>query len=177
VGTLYAAGDWLDRLRPYHGGGEMIAEVSKEEVVYADVPHKFEAGTPAIADVIGFGAAIDWISNLDRQAIIDHERALMTRAEAALAEIPQSKVYGTMQDKGAITSFTIKGAHPHDLAQLMDKYGVAVRAGHHCAHPLMTCFGITGTLRASFAVYNTEDEVDMFIQALNKAQSFLIWRG
>ena len=174
VGALYAANDWLDRLRPYQGGGEMIAEVHKDGVIYADAPHKFEAGTPAIADVIGLGAALDWLTAFDRHAIIDHERALMTRAEAALSEIPGLKILGQTQDKGAITSFNLDGAHPHDLAQLMDKYGVAVRAGHHCAHPLMTRFNVTGTLRASFAVYNTEQEVDAFVEALNKAKSFLI---
>lgn len=174
AGALYAAGDWLDRLQPYQGGGEMIAEVSEDGVVYADVPHKFEAGTPAIADVIGLGAAIDWVNGLDRMAALDHERALLDRAEAGLAEIDGLRLFGRTQDKGAIASFLIDGAHPHDLAQLMDKYGVAVRAGHHCAHPLMKRYGVPGTVRASFAPYNTFDEVDAFLTALHKAKSFLI---
>ena len=174
AGALYAAGDWLDRLRPYHGGGEMISEVSETGVTYADVPHKFEAGTPAIADVIGLGAAIDWVQALDRSAVMAHERALMDRAEAALADMKGIRLFGRTQDKGAIVSFTLEGAHPHDLAQLMDKYGVAVRAGHHCAHPLMQRYGVSGTVRASFAAYNTEGEVDVFVEALHKAKSFLI---
>ncbi len=174
AGALYAAGDWLERLRPYQGGGEMIAEVSEDGVVYADVPHKFEAGTPAIADVIGLGAAIDWVQALDRTAALDHERALLDHAEAGLRDVDGLRLYGRAQDKGAIVSFMIDGAHPHDLAQLMDKYGVAVRAGHHCAHPLMKRYGVPGTVRASFAPYNTIAEVDAFIEALHKAKSFLI---
>ncbi len=174
AGVLYAAGDWLDRLPPYQGGGEMIAEVSEDGVVYADVPHKFEAGTPAIADVIGLGAAIDWVNHLDRMAALTHERALLDRAEAGLAEIDGIRLFGRTQGKGAIVSFLIDGAHPHDLAQLMDKYGVAVRAGHHCAHPLMKRYGVPGTVRASFAPYNTVEEVDAFLAALHKAKSFLI---
>jgi len=174
AGALYASGDWLDRLRPYQGGGEMIAEVREDGVVYADVPHKFEAGTPAIADVIGLGAAIDWVQGLDRMAVLSHERALMDRFEAQISDINGLRIIGRAQDKGAITSFVIDGAHPHDVAQLMDKYGVAVRAGHHCAHPLMQRYGLVGTVRASFAVYNTEAEVDAAALALRKALSFLI---
>ncbi|MEO1038298.1 MAG: cysteine desulfurase [Pseudomonadota bacterium] len=173
-GALYAAGDWLDRLAPWQGGGEMIAEVSEEGVVYADAPHKFEAGTPAIADVIGLGAAIDWVSALDRSAIMEHERALHDRAVAAVSDVAGLRFIGTTQDKGAILSFHVENAHAHDLAQLMDKYGVAVRAGHHCAHPLMKRFGVNATVRASFGLYNTSEEVDAFAEALRKAQSFLI---
>lgn len=174
VGALYAAGDWLDRLRPYQGGGEMIAEVREDGVVYADVPHKFEAGTPVIAEVIGLGAALDWLTALDRIALMEHERQLMDRFEAGLADFEGLTILGRTQDKGAITSFSLEGAHPHDLAQLMDKYGVAVRAGHHCAHPLMQRYGLVGTLRASFAAYNTQDDVDAALDALRKAKSFLI---
>ena len=174
AGALYAAGDWLERLRPYQGGGEMIAEVSETGVTYADVPHKFEAGTPAIADVIGLGAAIGWVQALDRVGALDHERVLLDQAEAALGDVPGITLFGRTQDKGAIVSFVIDGAHPHDLAQLMDKYGVAVRAGHHCAHPLMQRYGVSGTVRASFAPYNTAAEVDAFVEALHKARSFLI---
>lgn len=174
VGALYASGDWLDRLAPYQGGGEMIAEVSEDGVVYADVPHKFEAGTPAIAEVIGLGAAIDWLSGLDRAAVHAHEHALLDRATAAISQLGGVRILGTTQDKGAILSFVMENAHAHDLAQLMDKYGVAVRAGHHCAHPLMKRYGVAATVRASFALYNTPEEVDAFIAALNKARSFLI---
>ena len=174
AGALYAAGDWLERLRPYQGGGEMIAEVSETGVTYADVPHKFEAGTPAIAEVIGLGAAIDWVQGLDRAGALEHEKALLDRAETALRDVDGIRLFGRSQDKGAIVSFVIDGAHPHDLAQLMDKYGVAVRAGHHCAHPLMQRYGVAGTVRASFAPYNTAAEVDAFVEALHKARSFLI---
>ena len=174
AGALYARGDWLDRLSPWQGGGEMIAEVSEDSVVYADAPHKFEAGTPAIADVIGLGAAIDWLCAQDRPAIAAHERALLDRAMGQLADFDGFKVMGEAQDKGAILSFTVEGAHPHDLAQLMDKYGVAVRAGHHCAHPLMKRYGVAATARASFGLYNTPEEVDAFVEALHKARSFLI---
>lgn len=174
AGALYAAGDWLDRLPPWQGGGEMIADVFEDNSTWADVPHKFEAGTPAIADVIGLGAAIDWVLQFDRATVIDHERALLDRATRGVAEIDGLKLIGNAQDKGAILSFAIDGAHAHDLAQLMDKYGVAVRAGHHCAQPLMRRFGVDSTVRASFAIYNTEADVDAFVEALNKAKSFLI---
>ncbi|WP_019962099.1 aminotransferase class V-fold PLP-dependent enzyme [Woodsholea maritima] len=174
TGALYAAGDWLARLQPYQGGGEMIAEVYEDRVIYAEGPHKFEAGTPMIADIIGLGAAIDWLNTQDRMAMFEYERALMDRTLAMMSEIKGLRLIGTAQDKGAIISFAIDGAHPHDLAQLMDKYGVAVRAGHHCAHPLMQRFGITGTVRASFAPYNTLSDGEGFVAALNKALSFLI---
>ena len=174
AGALYARGDWLDRLSPYQGGGEMIAEVSESDVVYADVPHKFEAGTPAIAEVIGLGAAIDWLSAQDRAAIHAHEESLLQRATAQLGDIEGARILGTAKGKGAVLSFVLENAHAHDLAQLMDKYGVAVRAGHHCAHPLMKRYGVNATVRASFALYNTAEEVDAFIEALNKARSFLI---
>ncbi|WP_420432691.1 aminotransferase class V-fold PLP-dependent enzyme [Hyphobacterium sp.] len=174
AGALYAAGDWLDRLSPWQGGGEMIADVFEDSSTWADVPHKFEAGTPAIADVIGLGAAIDWVMQFDRASVVEHELALLDRATRGVAEIDGLKLIGNAQDKGAILSFAIDGAHAHDLAQLMDKYGVAVRAGHHCAQPLMRRFGVDSTVRASFAIYNTEADVDVFIEALNKAKSFLI---
>jgi len=174
AGALYAAGDWLDRLPPWQGGGEMIADVFEDTSTWADVPHKFEAGTPAIADVIGLGAAIDWISQFDRIAIMEHERALLDRATRGVAGIDGVRLIGTAQDKGAILSFAMDGAHAHDLAQLLDKYGIAVRAGHHCTQPLMRAFDVTSTVRASFAIYNTPDEVDVFLEALNKAKSFLI---
>lgn len=174
VGVLYAAGDWLDRLAPYQGGGEMIAEVSEHSVVYADAPHKFEAGTPAIAEVIGLGAAIEWLTAQDRAAIHAHEVSLLDRMMVGLNEFDDVCVLGTAQDRGGIVSFVMENAHAHDLAQLMDKYGVAVRAGHHCAHPLMKRYGVTATVRASIALYNTAEDVDAFLEALKKARSFLI---
>lgn len=174
AGALYASGDWLDRLPPWQGGGEMIADVHEDHSTWADVPHKFEAGTPAIADVIGLGAAIDWVGRFDRIAVMEHERALLDRAAQGVSAMPGIQLIGTAQDKGAILSFAMDGAHAHDLAQLLDKYGVAVRAGHHCAQPLMRRFGVDSTVRASFAIYNTADEVDVFLEALHKAKSFLI---
>lgn len=174
IGALYAKGDWLDRLPPYMGGGEMIADVYEDRVTFADVPHKFEAGTPAIADAIGLGAAIRWLERHDRMAILEHERALMDRAMRGITEIDGLRVVGTAQDKGAIISFTLDGAHPHDVAQILDKYGVAVRAGHHCAQPLMRRMGVSSTARASFAIYNTIEEADAFVDALKKARDFLI---
>jgi len=174
IGALYAKGDWLDRLPPYMGGGEMIADVFEDRVSFADAPHKFEAGTPAIADAIGLGAAIRWLERHDRMAVAEHERALMDRAMTGLAEIDGLRVVGTAQDKGAIISFTLNGAHPHDVAQILDKYGVAVRAGHHCAQPLMRRMGVSSTARASFAIYNTIEEADAFVDALKKARDFLI---
>lgn len=152
----------------------MIADVHETHVTFADVPHKFEAGTPAIADAIGLGAAIRWVERHDRTAIREHERTLMDRAMAGLAEIDGLRVIGTAREKGAIISFHMEGAHPHDVAQILDKYGVAVRAGHHCAQPLMRRLGLSATARASFAVYNTVDEADAFVDALKKARAFLI---
>jgi cysteine desulfurase/selenocysteine lyase len=174
IGALYAKGDWLDRLPPWHGGGEMIADVFEDRVTFADVPHKFEAGTPPIADAIGLGAAIRWIERHDRMAVLEHERSLLDRTMAGLADIDGLQVIGTAQDKGAIISFAIEGAHPHDLAQILDKYGIAIRAGHHCAQPLMRRMGVSATARASFAIYNTIDEADAFVDALKKARTFLI---
>ena len=174
IGALYARGDWLDRLPPYMGGGEMIADVFETHVTYADVPHKFEAGTPAIADAIGLGAAIRWVERHDRIAVMEHERALMDRAVTGMSGIDGVRIIGTAQDKGAIISFAMEGAHPHDVAQILDKYGIAVRAGHHCAQPLMARMGVGATARASFAIYNTIEEADAFVDALKKAREFLI---
>ena len=174
IGALYARGDWLDRLPPYMGGGEMIADVYETHVTYADVPHKFEAGTPAIADAIGLGAAIRWVDRHDRIAVMEHERALMDRAVTGMSAIDGVRIIGTAQDKGAIISFDMEGAHPHDVAQILDKYGIAVRAGHHCAQPLMARMGVGATARASFAIYNTIEEADAFVDALKKAREFLI---
>jgi cysteine desulfurase/selenocysteine lyase len=174
IGALYAKGDWLDRLPPYMGGGEMIADVYEDRITFADAPHKFEAGTPPIADAIGLGAAIRWLERHDRVAVMEHERALMDRAMMGLADIDGLRIIGTAQDKGAIISFDMAGAHAHDVAQILDKYGVAVRAGHHCAQPLMRRMGVTSTARASFAIYNTIEEADAFVDALKKARTFLI---
>ena len=173
AGALYASGDWLDRLPPFLGGGEMIADVFEDGVTFADVPHKFEAGTPSIADVIGLGAAIDWMTGLDRTAVMEHEKALLDRATQGLSAMDGVRILGTAQEKGAILSFAADWAHPHDIAQILDRYGVAVRAGHHCAQPLMRRMGVSASARASFAVYNTPEDVDAFLSALNKAREFL----
>ena len=174
IGALYGKPEALKRLRPYQGGGEMIEIVETERVTYNEAPHKFEAGTPPILQAIGFGEAIDWLSQFDKQAIRDHEHALYARASSELAKVNGLTEFGHAPGKGPILSFNIEGIHPHDIAQLLDRYGVAVRAGHHCAQPLMTHLGITATARASFAVYNNDADVDAFIEALHKARGMLL---
>ncbi len=172
IGVLYGKAEMLASMPPYQGGGEMIGSVALETITYADPPHRFEAGTPAIIEAIGLGAAIDWLMAQDRDAIAAHEHALYARAYEAVRDIKGLRVLGTAPGKGAVLSFTINGVHAHDLAQILDRYGVAVRAGTHCAEPLMTRFGITSSARASFALYNTTEEVDMFVDALIRAQTF-----
>jgi len=172
IGILYGKAERLAALPPYQGGGEMIAGVSMDEITYADPPHRFEAGTPAILEAIGLGVAIDWLAAQDRQAIAAHEHALYARVRERLNGANWLRVIGEAPGKGAILSFTIEGAHAHDVAQILDRYGVAVRAGTHCAEPLMRRFGVTSSARASFALYNTLDEADVFVDALTKTQAF-----
>ncbi|WP_293907325.1 cysteine desulfurase [Phenylobacterium sp.] len=172
IGILYGKAGELAKLPPYQGGGEMIGIVSQDEITYADPPHRFEAGTPPILEAIGLGAAIDWISGLDRQAVAEHEHALYARVRERLNGANWLRVIGEAPGKGAILSFTVDGAHAHDVAQILDRYGVAVRAGTHCAEPLMRRFGVTSSARASFALYNTQEEADVFVDALTKAQAF-----
>jgi len=172
IGILYGKAEALADLPPYQGGGEMIGIVSQEEISYADPPHRFEAGTPPILEAIGLGAAIDWIAGQDREAIAEHEHALYTRVRERLNGANWLKVIGEAPGKGAILSFTVEGAHAHDVAQILDRYGVAVRAGTHCAEPLMRRFGVTSSARASFALYNTLEEADAFVDALTKTQAF-----
>jgi cysteine desulfurase / selenocysteine lyase len=172
VGVLYGKAERLARLPPYQGGGEMIANVSQENITYAEPPHRFEAGTPPIVEAIGLGAAIDWLEGLDREAVAAHERALYQRVKWGLTGANWLTELGTAPGKGAIFAFNVEGAHPHDIAQVLDRYGVAVRAGTHCAEPLMRRFGVTASARASFALYNTLDEADAFVEALIKAQGF-----
>jgi cysteine desulfurase/selenocysteine lyase len=155
---------------PFNGGGEMIREVFEDRVTYGDPPHKFEAGTPPIVQAIGLGAAIDYVNGIGKGRIRAHEDALVRYAHERLREINSIKIIGTAKEKGAIVSFELKGAHPHDVATIIDRSGVAVRAGTHCVMPLLARFGVTATCRASFALYNTEDEVDALAQALIKAQ-------
>ena len=170
IGVLYAKYDHLVSMRPYNGGGEMIREVAREFVSYGDPPHKFEAGTPAIVEAIGLGAAIDYVNSIGKERISAHEHDLLAYAEARLREINSLRVIGTAQGKGPIISFEMKGAHPHDVATVIDRQGVAVRAGTHCVMPLLERFNVTATCRASFGMYNTREEIDHLAQALIKAR-------
>ena len=172
IGVLYGKAEKLAALPPYQGGGEMIGYVTQDEVTYADPPHRFEAGTPPILEAIGLGAAIDWLGGFDRREIARHEHRLYARVREGLAGANWLKAIGEAPGKGAILSFTVDGAHAHDVAQILDRYGVAVRAGTHCAEPLMRRFGLTSSARASFALYNTEEEADAFVDALKKTQAF-----
>ena len=172
IGVLYGKADRLAALPPYQGGGEMIASVSLDVITYADPPHRFEAGTPPILEAIGLGAAVDWLMTLDRVAIADHEHQLYQRIRESLNGANWLRVYGEAPGKGAILTFNIEGAHAHDVAQILDRYGIAVRAGTHCAEPLMARFGVTSSARASLALYNTEAEADAFVEALNRTQAF-----
>jgi cysteine desulfurase/selenocysteine lyase len=172
IGALYGKAERLAALPPYQGGGEMIANVSQDAITYADPPHRFEAGTPPILEAIGLGAAIRWLESLDRAAVAAHEHALYDHVRTRLNGANWLRVLGEAPGKGAILSFTVDGAHAHDVAQILDKYGVAVRAGTHCAEPLMRRFGVTSSARASFALYNTHEEADAFVDALTKTQAF-----
>jgi cysteine desulfurase/selenocysteine lyase len=170
VGVLYGKAAWLDKLPPFLGGGEMIEEVTTENVTYNDPPYRFEAGTPPIIEAIGLGAAADYIRRIGRGRIHAHETALSDYAHERLSRINSLRIYGRAKGKGAILSFNIKGAHPHDVATVLDRKGIAVRAGTHCAQPLLARFGVTATCRASFALYNTFEEVDKLAEALIKIQ-------
>jgi len=171
IGALYAKRKWLEALPPFAGGGEMIETVTRESVTYNEPPHRFEAGTPPIVQAIGLGAALDYIESLGRDAIRAHEDALRDYAHERLSKINSLRMIGRARDKGAIVSFEMKGAHAHDVATVIDRSGVAVRAGTHCAMPLMQRFGVTSTCRASFALYNTLEEVDALADALSRAEA------
>jgi cysteine desulfurase / selenocysteine lyase len=170
IGVLYAKYDHLVAMRPYNGGGEMIREVARDWVSYGDPPHKFEAGTPPIVQAIGLGAAIDYVNSIGKARMAAHEHGLLAYAEERLREINALRMIGTADGKGPIISFEMKGAHPHDVATVIDRQGIAVRAGTHCVMPLLERFNVTATCRASFAMYNTRDEVDHLAQALIKAR-------
>jgi len=172
IGVLYGRYRHLDAMAPFNGGGEMIHEVFEERVSYGEPPHKFEAGTPPIVQAIGLGAAIDYVQSIGKDRIRAHESGVIKYAHDRLREINSLRIIGTTRDKGAILSFEMKGAHPHDVATIIDRSGVAVRAGTHCTMPLLARFGVTATCRASFALYNTRAEVDTLAQALVKAQDF-----
>jgi len=170
IGVLYGKYAHLAAMPPFNGGGEMIHEVFEDRITYGSPPHRFEAGTPPIVQAIGLGAAIDYVNSIGRAPIRDHEKGLLSYASDRIREINSLKIIGTAADKGAIISFEMKGAHPHDVATVIDRAGVAVRAGTHCVMPLLARFGTTATCRASFALYNTREEVDGLATALRKAQ-------
>jgi cysteine desulfurase/selenocysteine lyase len=172
IGALYGKAERLAALPPYQGGGEMIGQVSLERITYADPPHRFEAGTPPILEAIGLSAAIEWLGGLDRDAVAAHEHALYDRVKSRLNGANWISEIGRAPGKGAIFSFNMEGAHAHDVAQILDRYGVAVRAGTHCAEPLLARFGLTSSARASFALYNTLEEADSFVDALEKTRTF-----
>jgi cysteine desulfurase/selenocysteine lyase len=172
IGALYGKAERLAALPPYQGGGEMIDTVTLENVTYAEPPHRFEAGTPPILEAIGLGAAIRWLEGFDREAIADHEHALYARVKERLNGANWLSEMGTAPGKGAIFAFNMAGAHAHDVAQILDQQGVAVRAGTHCAEPLMRRFGVTASVRASFGLYNTLEEADAFVEALTKTRTF-----
>ena len=170
IGVLYGRYQHLDAMAPFNGGGEMIHEVFEDQVSYGEPPHKFEAGTPPIVQAIGLGAAIDYVQSIGKARISAHESGVIKYAHDRLREINSLRIIGTTRDKGAILSFEMKGAHPHDVATIIDRSGVAVRAGTHCVMPLLARFGVTASCRASFAMYNTREEIDCLAQALIKAQ-------
>ena len=172
IGILYGKAERLADMAPYQGGGEMIGTVSMDKITYADPPHRFEAGTPPILEAIGLGAAIQWLETIDLPAARAHEMALYSRAVEGARQINGLKVLGETKDKGAILTFTLDGAHAHDVAQILDRYGIAVRAGTHCAEPLMRRFGVTSSARASFAFYNTLSEADALVDGLHRVSRF-----
>ncbi|MCA6321526.1 MAG: cysteine desulfurase [Phenylobacterium sp.] len=174
IGVLWGRADRLAALPPWQGGGEMIDRVDFDRITYAEPPLRFEAGTPPIVEAVGLGAAVDWLSSLDRDAIHAHEAALYERAREGVASINGLRILGEAEGKGAVLSFTLEGAHAHDIAQLLDRYGVAVRAGTHCAEPLMRRLGVSSSVRASFALYNTAQEVDAFLEALDRTRTFFL---
>ena len=173
VGILYGKEEWLRKLPPYQGGGEMIATVSFEKTTYADLPHKFEAGTPNIEGGIVLGTAIDYLNEIGFENIAAYEHELLDYATAKLLEIEGLKIFGTAKEKTSVISFNIDGIHPYDIGTIIDKLGIAVRTGHHCAQPIMDFYKIPGTIRASFAFYNTKEEIDIFVGAVQKAKMML----
>ena len=173
VGMLYGKEAWLNKLPPYQGGGEMIAEVSFEKTTFADLPHKFEAGTPNISGGIAFGVAIDYLNTIGFDVISNYENELLDYATTKLQTIEDLKIYGTSKHKTSVISFNIGSIHPYDIGTIVDKLGIAVRTGHHCAQPIMNYYNIPGTIRASFAFYNTKEEIDKLVTALIKAVQML----
>ena len=173
TGILYGKEAWLNKLPPYQGGGEMIKEVTFEKTTYAELPHKFEAGTPHIAGGIALGTAIEYMNGIGFENIQQQEKELLAYATEQLLEIEGLKIFGTAEEKTSVISFNIEGIHPYDIGSIVDKLGIAVRTGHHCAQPIMNFFNIPGTVRASFAFYNTKEEIDILVAAVKKAQMML----
>jgi cysteine desulfurase/selenocysteine lyase len=172
IGVLYAKKKLLEAMQPYQGGGEMIEIVEVDRITYGKLPHKFEAGTPAIVEAIGLGAALTYLMQTGREKIARHEADLLAHAHARLRELPGITVYGEAPGKGSIVSFNVEGLHPHDVSTIIDRSGIAIRAGHHCAQPLMERLGVSATCRASFAMYNTKAEVDALADGLRRAREF-----
>ncbi len=170
IGVLYGKADLLRTMPPYQGGGDMIRSVTFEKTEFADIPSRFEAGTPHIAGAIGLGAAVDYVTALGLDRIAAHEQSVLAYATGRLSNVPGLRIVGTARHKASIVSFTLEGAHPHDIGTILDRGGIAVRAGHHCAQPLMERFGIAGTARASFGLYNGFDDVDMLVDGLKRVR-------
>jgi cysteine desulfurase/selenocysteine lyase len=173
IGVLYGRYDLLAEMRPFNGGGEMIDVVTRDSVTYNEPPHRFEAGTPPIVQAVGLGAAIGYLEGIGREAAREHERALVSYATERLGRINSLRMIGTAPGKGGIFSFALAGAHAHDVSTILDRYGVAVRAGTHCAMPLLQRFGVTSTCRASFGLYTGEDDIDALVEGIEKAQRLL----
>ncbi|ELM3643481.1 cysteine desulfurase [Flavobacterium psychrophilum] len=173
TGILYGKEAWLNKLPPYLGGGEMIKEVTFEKTTYADLPHKFEAGTPNIAGGIVLGTAVDYMNSIGFENIQEQEKELLAYGTKKLLAIEGLKIFGTSKEKTSVISFNIDGIHPYDIGTIIDKLGIAVRTGHHCAQPIMNYFNIPGTIRASFSFYNTKEEIDIFVEAVRKAKTML----
>ncbi|WP_435578516.1 aminotransferase class V-fold PLP-dependent enzyme [Gilvibacter sp.] len=173
IGFLYGKESWLNKLPPYQGGGEMIKEVTFEKTTYAELPHKFEAGTPNVSGGIAFGIAIDYLNSIGLQAIADYENELLEYGTQQLLTLPGLRIYGTTKAKTSVISFNLEGVHPYDVGTILDKLGIAVRTGHHCAQPIMDFYKIPGTVRASFSFYNTTEEIDRLVAGVKRAQQML----
>jgi cysteine desulfurase/selenocysteine lyase len=174
IGVLYGKKDWLEKLPPYQGGGDMIKNVTFEKTTYNELPHKFEAGTPNIAAGIGLGAAVDYLNEIDWNMVHKHEKELLEYATNSISKIDGIRIIGTSESKIGVLSFVHEKAHHYDIGTILDQLGVAIRTGHHCTEPLMNRFKVTGTARASFAFYNTKQEVDVFISALKRALTMIL---
>jgi cysteine desulfurase/selenocysteine lyase len=173
VGVLFGKEQWLNAMPPYQGGGEMVQQVAFEKTTYNELPYKFEAGTPSVGDVIGLKTAVEYVENIGIEKIAAYQQELLQYAIKKLSQIDDIQFFGTAPHKAAILSFNLKNIHPYDVGAILDQFGIAVRTGHHCTQPIMTKFGIPGTVRASFAFYNTFEEIDVFVKAVKKAKEML----